>query len=154
MTTVPLMAPERARDLIAAAKQAGVYKTFLNALQASGLAATLEGAGPFTVFAPTDHAFEKFPTATMDKLMAADQRALLRSVLGYHFAVGQVKAARFAGKKIRAKTFDGRDLIIDGVGGVRVNGAKLIHPDIFADNGVLHGIDRVLWPEVAAAPAV
>lgn len=140
-------------DLIAAAIEAGNFTTFTSLVEAANLRTTLSGAGPFTVFAPTDAAFEKFPDATLAKLRQSDQAELLRAVIGAHFAAGQVRTRRFAGKRIRAKSHQGGDLVIDGAEGIVVNGAKVTNPDILAANGVLHGIDRVLWPKFAQAQA-
>jgi uncharacterized surface protein with fasciclin (FAS1) repeats len=108
----------------------------------------LEEGGPFTLFAPTDEAFEKLSSAARDRLLGGD-RALLREVIGFHFAKGQVLSTRFGGKHMRAVTKSG-DLTIDGRRGLRVNGANVVDPDIKAANGVMHGIDAVLWPKTAA----
>ena len=140
-------------DLVDAAKSTGRYATFLSALDVSGVEATLRGKGPFTLFAPQDEAFEKFPRETLDKLLRPDQRELLTAVLGYHFAPGQVLAGRFAGKRISAISFEGRKLRIDGGAGLSVNGARVVETDVMASNGVLHGIDRLLWPKFATAEA-
>lgn len=138
-------------DLLDSAERTGRYSTFLSAVKLAGLEATLRSKGPFTLFAPQDEAFEKFPSATLDKLMAPDNRDLLVSVLGYHFAPGQVLAARFAGKRIAATSFEGSRLRIDGSDGLHVDGASVVEADVPASNGVLHGIDRVLWPKTAGA---
>ena len=138
-------------DLIDSAERTGRYATFLSAVKLSGLEPTLRSAGPFTLFAPQDEAFEKFPSATMSKLMRPDHRELLTAIVGYHFAQGQVLAARFAGKRITATSFDGRRLRIDGSDGFHVGGARVVEADVAASNGVLHGIDRVLWPKAAPA---
>lgn len=151
MTQKPQIAPRH--DLVDCIKNAGGYTTFLGLLDAAGLEATLRGSGPFTLFAPRDEAFEKFPKATMTKLLQRDHRDLLVSMLGYHFAPGQVLANRFAGKRIAATTFEGRRLRIDGTAGLRVDGARVVEADVLASNGVLHGIDRVLWPKAATAAA-
>jgi uncharacterized surface protein with fasciclin (FAS1) repeats len=138
-------------SVASAAEQAG-YRRFTAALQAADHLKTLQGSGPFTVFAPTDAAFEKFSVAALDRLME-DDRDLLRLVMGYHFAAGKVVAARFAGKRIRAVMHAGGDLIVDGRSGLRVNAAHVVEPDIGAENGVIHGIDSVLWPREAIAAA-
>jgi uncharacterized surface protein with fasciclin (FAS1) repeats len=138
--------------MVSAADQAG-YCTFAAALRTTDLMRILEGAGPFTMFAPSDAAFEKFSRSARDKLLEGD-KALLAAVMGYHFAPGKVMAARFAGKHIRAVMHSGGDLIIDGRGTQpHVNHAAMIDPDIGASNGVIHGIDAVLWPKAAANTA-
>ena len=139
-------------SIVSAADQAG-YCTFAGALRTTNLMRVLEGDGPFTMFAPNDEAFEKLSRPTRDKLLDGDA-ALLRAVLGYHFAAGKVMAQRFAGKHIRAVTHSGGDLIVDGrAERLQVNHAQLIDPDIRAANGVIHGIDAVLWPKAAAKTA-
>lgn len=138
--------------IIAAAERAG-YGMFAAALKESVYAELLEGAGPFTVFAPNDAAFAKFSTSSLDRLMKRDPE-LLRVVLGYHLAKGKVTAGRFAGKRIRAVMQAGGDVIIDGKAGLRVNKARVIDPDIGARNGVIHGLDSVLWPAESVADAV
>lgn len=131
----------------------GGFHIFASALRSSDYFASLEGAGPFTVFAPTDGAFKRFSTAALDKLLNHD-RELLHMVLGYHIAAGKVATARLVGKRIRAVMLAGGDVIIDGRAGLRVNAASLCKPDLGARNGVVHGLDALLWPRrVAAAGA-
>jgi len=136
-------------SVVSVADRAGFY-TFASALRSSDHFKTLEGAGPFTVFAPSDAAFKQFSPAALDRLLKED-RDLLNVVLGYHFAAGRVATARFAGKRIRAVMHAGGDVIIDGRSGLRVNTARLVKPDLAAGNGVIHGIDAVLWPRAPAA---
>lgn len=123
------------------------FHAFASALRASDHIEALEGPGPFTVFAPTDAAFEA--SGMLAKMMK--DRALLHQVIGYHFAAGRVAMARFEGKRIRAVMRAGGDVIIDGKSGMRVNAARMVKPDLDADNGVVHGIDGVLWPRALAA---
>jgi uncharacterized surface protein with fasciclin (FAS1) repeats len=141
-----------ALSVVSVADRAG-FHIFASALRNSDHFETLEGAGPFTVFAPSDEAFQKFAPAALDKLLH-DDAELLSMVLGYHFAAGEVAMARFVGKRIRAVMHAGGDVRIDGRAGLRVNAARLVKPDLGARNGVVHGIDGVLWPkqpvEVAA----
>jgi len=139
-------------SVVSVADRAG-FHTFAAALRTSDYLTTLEGKGPFTVFAPSDAAFKKFSAAALDQLLN-DDRELLHTVLGYHFASGKVATARLAGKRIRAVMHAGGDTIIDGRTAVlRVNAARLVKPDLAAGNGVVHGIDNVLWPHEAAALA-
>ncbi len=126
------------------------FHTFASALRASDHFKRLEGPGPFTVFAPTDAAFKAFGEFALEALLK--DRELLNQVMGYHFAAGRVAVARFEGKRIRAVMRAGGDVIISGKGSIRVNSANLVRPDLDAGNGVVHGIDAVLWPrELAAA---
>jgi uncharacterized surface protein with fasciclin (FAS1) repeats len=134
---------------IVAATHAAGYRTFASALRTTDHIAELEGPGPFTVFAPTDAAFEKFSSSQLDRLLQGDP-ALLRLVLGFHIAAGAVRAARFAGCRIRATMRTGGHVIINGRAAVlRVNGAQIVEPDIAAANGVIHGVNAVLWPREA-----
>lgn len=139
-------------SVVSVADRAGFY-TFAAALRESDYIAALEGPGPFTVFAPSDEAFKKFSIAALDNLLRHD-RERLHIVLGYHFAAGKVGSARLAGKHIRAVMRAGGDVMIDGRTGLKVNTARLFKPDLEASNGVVHGIDTVLWPrEIAASIA-
>jgi uncharacterized surface protein with fasciclin (FAS1) repeats len=138
-----------APSIVSVADRAG-FHIFASALRGSKHLKTLEGPGPFTVFAPSDAAFKKFSAAALDKLLN-DDPALLHTVLGYHFAAGKVAASRFAGKRIRAVMHEGGDVIIDGRAGLRVNSGHLVKPDLHARNGVVHGLDTVLWPRERAA---
>ncbi len=146
-----------AGDLLAVAAASGEFSIFIDLVARAGLTNTLQGAGPYTLFAPTDDAFEKLPAATLTKLRAPARKTALRAMTAYHFALGEVHTKRFLGKRIRAKSMQGGDLSITGIEGVAVNGASFVLPDIQAANGVLHGVDTVLWPlgaELNPAPAV
>jgi uncharacterized surface protein with fasciclin (FAS1) repeats len=112
-------------------------------VKAAGLVETLKGAGPFTVFAPTDAAFAKVPKATLDGLLA--DKAALTKVLTYHVVAGKVMAADV--KAGHVKTVQGTDLAMVTEGGVTVNGAKVVAADVAASNGVIHAIDTVLMPK-------
>lgn len=139
--------------IVAAIDQAG-YHTFASALRSTDLMRVLEKAGPFTVFAPNDAAFDKFSRGARDRLLESDKH-LLRSVLAYHFAAGKVAAARFSGKYLNAVTHQGDALVIDGRGKqMLVNKAALVDPDLRAANGIIHGIDGVLWPKTAERNAL
>ncbi|MBL8547471.1 MAG: fasciclin domain-containing protein [Hyphomonadaceae bacterium] len=136
-------------SVVSVADRAG-FHIFAAALRASDYFHTLEGGGPFTVFAPSDEAFGKFSKAALDTLLN-DDRAYLQVVLGYHIASGKVAAARLNGKRIRGVMQAGGDVIIDGRSGLRVNTARVIKPDLAARNGVVHGIDALLAPRGVAA---
>jgi uncharacterized surface protein with fasciclin (FAS1) repeats len=130
-------------DIVDTAVAAGNFKTLAAAVTAAGLIDTLKGAGPFTVFAPTDEAFAKVPKATLDGLLA--DKAALTKVLTYHVVAGKVMAADV--KAGHVKTVQGSDLAMATEGGVTVNGAKVIAADVAASNGVIHAIDTVLMPK-------
>jgi uncharacterized surface protein with fasciclin (FAS1) repeats len=126
------------------------FSTLVSAVQAAGLADTLNGPGPFTVFAPTNAAFSALPGGTVDTLLLPENQAQLQSVLTYHVLPGAVTSDQIIGRRFSAQTVQGGSVTIDGnvgkVGTVRVNSANVILPDIFASNGVIHAIDRVLLP--------
>ena len=132
------------KNLVETAVAAGQFKTLASLLQKAGLAGTLEGKGPFTVFAPTDAAFAKVPKATLASL--AKNTAKLRAVLLYHVVKGKVTAAQ-AMKLRSAKTVNGKPLAIRVSGGkVLVGGATVTKADVMASNGVIHVINKVLIP--------
>jgi uncharacterized surface protein with fasciclin (FAS1) repeats len=133
----------QAKDIVDTAVAAGNFKTLATALQAAGLVQTLKGAGPFTVFAPTDAAFAKIPKADLDALLK--DKAKLTAVLTYHVVPGKVMA-----KDVKAgdvKTAQGGNLTLGTTGGVTVNNAKVVQADIVASNGVIHVIDTVVMPK-------
>ena len=138
-------------DIVQVASEAGSFNTLVTAVKAAGLVETLQGKGPFTVFAPSDAAFAKLPKATLDALLA--DRAALTSVLTFHVVPGKV----LAGDIVKAggakpKTVNGQALDVQLRGGkVYVNGAQVTSADVAASNGVIHVIDTVLLP--ATAPA-
>lgn len=150
-----LIAKDRApmKSIAQIAVESPNHKTLVAALQAAGLVETLQGPGPFTVFAPTDAAFAKLPAGSVDALLA--DRAALTSVLTYHVVSGQV----LAGQIVRANgatpsTVNGSPLdIVVRDGKVYVNGAQVSTADIRASNGVIHVIDGVLLPATAPAAA-
>ena len=132
------------KNLVQTAIAAGQFTTLASLLQKAGLAGTLEGKGPFTVFAPTDAAFSKVPKATLAALAA--NKSKLRAVLLYHVVRGRVTAAQ-AMKLHSAKTLEGKSLSIRVSGGkVIVGGATVTKADVMASNGVIHVINKVLIP--------
>lgn len=136
-----------AQDIVTTAVAAGQFKTLAAALKAAGLVETLQGKGPFTVFAPTDEAFAKLPKGTVEELLKPENKEQLTSILTYHVVAGNVMAKDFVGMK-SAKTVNGQSLTIavkDGA--VNVDGAKVVKTDINCSNGVIHVIDAVLIPK-------
>lgn len=136
-------------SVVSIADRAGFY-IFAEALRSSDYFDTLEADGPFTVFAPADAAFSAMSPVLLDGFLHRDRKKL-HLVLGYHFASGSVAAARFAGKRIRATMRRGGEVLVDGRDGLKANGARVIKPDLEAANGVVHGIDALLWPREASA---
>ena len=134
-------------SVLAVIKAAGRYGTFLKALEAAGLTTTLEGAGPFTVFAPTDEAFAKLPAGTLDRLLKPENKPKLVALLNYHIAPVKVVSGPLA-KMDELKTLNGEEIDVDtGTDGkIEMDDSKIIAPDLEAANGVVHGIDAVLQP--------
>ena len=133
-------------DIIDTAVAAGSFTTLAAAVTAAGLVDTLKGAGPFTVFAPTDEAFAKLPAGTVDALLKDLPK--LRAILTYHVVAGKVHAAdvvKLDGKS--AKTVNGAEVQISTKDGVKLNGsANVTKTDIECTNGVIHVIDAVILP--------
>ncbi|NJL23383.1 MAG: fasciclin domain-containing protein [Leptolyngbyaceae cyanobacterium SM1_3_5] len=130
-------------DIVDTAVNAGSFGTLVAAVKAAGLVETLKGAGPFTVFAPTDEAFAKLPAGTVDSLLKDIPK--LKQILTYHVVSGKVMAADVVKLK-SATTVQGSDVKIDASNGVKVNDSTVTTPDVAADNGVIHIIDTVLLP--------
>ena len=133
-------------DIVDTAVAAGAFKTLVAAVQAAGLVDTLKGAGPFTVFAPTDEAFSKLPPSAVADLLKPENKAKLQGVLTYHVVAGKVLAADVIKLK-SAKSVQGQDLAIDTTAGVKVAGANVVKTDIVCSNGVIHIIDTVMLPK-------
>lgn len=136
---------EKAKDIVALASGNGSFNTLVAAVKAAGLVETLQGPGPFTVFAPTDEAFAKLPKGTVEDLLKPENKAKLVSILTYHVVAGKVMAADV--KTMKAKTVNGRSLdvrVTDGT--VTVDNAKVVKTDVDASNGVIHVIDTVVLP--------
>lgn len=132
------------KNIVETAVAAGTFKTLASLLERAGLADTLQGEGPFTVFAPTDAAFAKVSKATLAAL--AKDKAKLRMVLLYHVVKGELTAAEVAELR-SAKTLNGQSVTIRVRGGkVRVGGARVTSADVAASNGVVHVINKVLIP--------
>ena len=134
-------------DIVDTAVAAGSFKTLVAAVQAAGLVETLKGAGPFTVFAPSDAAFAKLPAGTVENLIKPENKAKLAAILTLHVVPGKVMAADVAGKKATPASAQGEMLHVDGTNGVIVNGAKVTAADISCTNGVIHIIDTVILPK-------
>jgi uncharacterized surface protein with fasciclin (FAS1) repeats len=150
-TTARQAAP--AKTIPQVATEAGTFNTLVTALKAAGLVETLQGAGPFTVFAPTDAAFAKLPAGTVEALLA--DKAKLTAILTYHVVPGKVMAGDIVAKNgAKPGTVNGQPLDIAVRGGkVYVNGAQVTGADVAASNGVIHVIDTVLLPTEKAASA-
>ena len=137
------MADHHEKNIVETAVEAGSFKTLVAAAKAAGLAETLQGDGPFTVFAPTDAAFAKLPEGTVESLLENPEK--LRTILLYHVAPGKVMAEDVAGLD-SVTSASGQPLSISTADGVSIGGAKVVKADISASNGVIHVIDSVLLP--------
>lgn len=123
------------------------FSTLVAALKAADLADALKGAGPFTVFAPTNAAFAALPAGTLDNLLKPENKAKLQAILKYHVIPAKIESSALAGKKLTSPaTLQGGMLAIDGTKGVVVGGATVTAADVKASNGVIHVIDKVLLP--------
>jgi transforming growth factor-beta-induced protein len=133
-------------DLVDTAMANGAFKTLLAAATAAGLVDTLKSAGPFTLFAPTDAAFAKLPTGTVEALLVDIPK--LKQILTYHVVSGRVYAADVA-KLNAAPSVQGSPIMIEvAMGSVKLNGSsKVTAADILTTNGVIHVIDSVLLPK-------
>ena len=131
-------------DIVAVASATEGFSTLVAALTAGGLVETLQGAGPFTVFAPTDAAFEALPAGLLEKLLLPENKAVLVSILTYHVVPGMVMAADIKAGDVA--TVEGSNVTLDTMSGVKVNDATVTTADVAASNGVIHVIDAVIVP--------
>jgi uncharacterized surface protein with fasciclin (FAS1) repeats len=134
------------KDIVDTAAGNPDFSTLVAAVKAAGLVDTLKGAGPFTVFAPTNAAFAKLPAGTVDELLKPENKDKLVAILTYHVVPGKVMAADIAGKKMEVKTVQGTTADIDATNGVKIDGATVTGADVAASNGVIHVIDTVIMP--------
>jgi uncharacterized surface protein with fasciclin (FAS1) repeats len=131
-------------NIVDTAINAGSFSTLVAAIEAANLVETLEGKGPYTVFAPTDEAFKKLPSGTVEALLKDIPK--LKKILTYHVISGKVMAADVVKLK-SAKTVEGSDVKINANNGsVKINDSTVATADVAADNGVIHIIDTVLMP--------
>ena len=147
------------KDIIDNAVNSKDHTTLVAAVKAAGLVETLKGAGPFTVFAPTNAAFAALPAGTVDTLLKPENKAMLSGILTYHVVAGKVDAAALtkmiadgkgtasfktvAGGTLTAKTAGGKVMIMDEKGG----SATVTIADVYQSNGVIHVVDKVLLPK-------
>jgi uncharacterized surface protein with fasciclin (FAS1) repeats len=145
--TASLTLAQDMKDIVDTAVAAGSFDKLVTAVKAAGLVETLKGKGPFTVFAPTDEAFTKLPSGTLDNLLKPENKAKLVALLTYH-----VVPKKLTAKKVvimtSAKTVNGHSLTFKFKDGwVMVDNAKVVKTDIMCTNGVIHGIDAVVLPK-------
>ena len=138
--------PATSGDIVVVASGAGTFNTLVAAVKAAGLVETLQGTGPYTVFAPTDEAFAKLPKGTVENLLKPENKAQLVAILTYHVLPGKVMAADV--KTMKARTVNGKELSIKAEDGkVMVDNAQVVKTDVAASNGVIHVIDTVVLPK-------
>ena len=141
----PALADNHSKDIVDTAVEAGSFGTLVAAVEAAGLVETLKGDGPFTVFAPTDEAFEALPEGTVDTLLMPENQDQLTAILTYHVVPGKVMSGDLS-DGMTAETVQGETVTIMTEGGVTVDGANVTTADIEASNGVIHVIDAVIMP--------
>lgn len=142
-------APARAANIVDVAASNPDFSTLVAAVKAAGLVDTLANGGPFTVFAPTNKAFQKLPKGTVESLLKPENKDKLVAVLTYHVVPGTVKAADVAALEngTKVETVNGADVVVKQAGkNIFLNKSKVIATDVLADNGVIHVIDTVLIP--------
>lgn len=142
-----VVAPVAPKDIVDVAIGSPDHTTLVAAVTAAGLVETLKGAGPFTVFAPTNAAFSALPAGTVEGLLKPESKEKLTGILTYHVVAGAVKAADLKdGQKV--KTLQGEELTVTIKDGkVMINGANVTAADLAGSNGVVHVIDAVLMPK-------
>jgi uncharacterized surface protein with fasciclin (FAS1) repeats len=142
-----IFAAPPAKDIVDTAVSAGSFNTLVTAVKAAGLVDTLKGPGPYTVFAPTDEAFAKLPSGTVEDLLKPENKDKLQAILTYHVVSGKVMAKDVA-KLHSAQTVNGQPLTVtSSMGSVMINDAKVLKADIVCTNGVIHVIDTVILPK-------
>ena len=139
-------AHESEKNIVETAQEAGNFSTLISAVEAAGLAETLTGEGPFTVFAPTDEAFAALPEGTLDELLMEENSDQLSGILTYHVVPMEAMSGDLTdGQEIETVNGEMLTVSIDG-DTVMINEATVVTPDVAASNGVIHAIDTVLMP--------
>ena len=146
LVSAPVFAGSHSNDIVDTAVEAGSFTTLVAALEAADLVETLKGEGPFTVFAPTDEAFEALPEGTVESLLEPENRDQLVSILTYHVVPGSVMSGDLS-DGMTAETVQGQEVTISVGEAVMVDEATVVTADIEASNGVIHVIDQVIMPE-------
>lgn len=135
-----------ARDIADAVGNINSLTKFSAAIKSAGLVETLKGAGPFTLFAPSNEAFERLPEGALERLLSPENAAELTKLVSFHLIAGRIMSIYVKGKKFNRKTVNGPELALDGLNPFNVNKAKVVSADVPASNGVIHVIDAVLAP--------
>jgi len=139
------------QHLLGTAKATGVFEHFGDAVEKAGLGNLLRGPGPFTIFAPTDTAFERLPAGRLDSLYLPENQPELAAIVNYHIVAGR-KSAADLGKWPSVRTVHGQAASVTRArDGMRVGGARVTNADIASRNGVIHAIDQVNIPTATTA---
>lgn len=153
-TMVEDMPADAAGTVVDIASTTDGFGTLVTAVGAADLVGTLNGDGPFTVFAPTDEAFAALPPGVLDALLLPENKDALVKILTYHVVPGTVLAADVTDGDVA--TVEGQTVTLSTADGVTVNGARVVQADVIGSNGVIHAIDAVILPpdvDVAALTA-
>ncbi len=134
------------KDIVKVAVGSADHSTLVKAVQAAGLVDVLSNAGPFTVFAPTNAAFDKLPAGTLDKLLQPASKADLENILQYHVYVGVIKTDLMSDGQVLGQANGGNIKLSEKDGKILVNGKATIIASVPASNGIIHVIDEVLLP--------
>lgn len=138
---------KKEKDIVETAVEAGQFTILAKALEAAGLVEALKGKGKFTVFAPTDEAFNKLPAGTIENLLKPENKEKLKAILLYHVVntnLSAKKVGKLDGRQL--VTLQGGLLKIDTASGVKINNSNVVKADVKAENGTIHVIDTVLIP--------
>ena len=142
-----VVVPEAPKTVVGIAAGSTDHTTLVAAVTAAGLVETLNGAGPFTVFAPTNAAFSALPAGTVDNLLKPESKDALTAILTYHVVAGNVMAADLKDGQV-VKTLNGKELKVSVKDGkVQINGANVTAADLVGSNGTVHVLDAVLMPK-------
>lgn len=137
----------RAENLMEAAEAAGKFDIWVSAIEAAGLTERLTEDGPYTVFAPTDEAFERLPDGSVEALLQPENRSQLVRLVEYHLAKGRFESDRLAGRVTHIESLQGGEIQIEGrYNELLVDAAEAVETDIESENGVIHAIDNVILP--------
>lgn len=147
LTTTSTNAVAGTMDLVTTIQTTGMHNTLTAAIQQAQRSKMLSDPGPYTVFAPSDEAFNSLPAGTVESLLQPSNREKLQAILAYHVIPGKVMAGDIPAGMMGAKSAQGGTLNVNkGAGGVMVNDAKVVKADVVASNGIVHVIDKVLMP--------
>jgi uncharacterized surface protein with fasciclin (FAS1) repeats len=144
--TAPLTETKPTKNLVVLANANGSFTILIKALAAAGLTDTLQGEGPFTIFAPTDAAFKELPADALTDLLKPENKEVLVKILTYHVVPGKVLSTELKSGEVKSVEGGAINVKVDPKAGVSVNDAKVTQADIQGKNGVIHAIDKVILP--------